>query len=222
LHPDEYLSADPRRASALPATVFREGHENRAFSHATLAEIILVAALSALEEIREREKKPPFRGDRCAYTQNSGSSTRNGTERRTYRDRAYDIAEKPENLLAESAARGGSFRNRNPTGRIPRYARRPCNELPVSPTCRSDRFPRGTRDGRLRSIKLTVCAPRIAPDCASFVQFSFDCGSSVDPRAGRVRVFLPGNRLRRKVPRTKDEGRVVISDLAISRCQIAK
>lgn len=29
------------------------------------------------------------------------------------------------------------------------------NEVPVSPTCRSDRFPCGTRDDRLRSIKLT-------------------------------------------------------------------
>jgi len=44
LHPDEYLPADPRRASALPATVFREAHrKSRLLARnalLTLAEII--------------------------------------------------------------------------------------------------------------------------------------------------------------------------------------
>jgi len=116
LHPDEYLSADPRRASALPATVFREGHENRAFSHATLAEIILVAALSALEEIREREKKPPFRGDRCAYTQNSGSSTRNGTRNPRLAVDPSGIEIRPEEFHATLDVRATSFRSRRLVG----------------------------------------------------------------------------------------------------------
>lgn len=62
------------------------------------------------------------------------------------------------------------------------------NEVPVSAgLCRSDRFPRGTRDGPASLDKTDRHAPRIASGIlrrihARPVQFSFDhCGSTVRP-----------------------------------------
>lgn len=75
------------------------------------------------------------------------------------------------------------------------------NEVPVSPTCRSDRFPCGTRDDRLRSIKLTDA--RDALHIASHpstpvqaVQFLLDRGSAI---CRFCHAFLFSNAIARQI-----------------------